>query len=423
MSSDKQRELLLLESFIVDNEDLEELEAKLAEFNIFEAIGVRVMRLEKIHSNLLAFLLDRSQNHGLSDIFLKEFLKRVLLETDNPTDSNYAEISPVDMDIANFEDAEVKREWQNIDILIHSPRNRLICAIENKIDSREHSNQLERYQNIINRDIEYKNYRKILIYLTREGSTPSQANWIIYSYSQILEIIDSIRTSDEYTLSPDISTLMKHYSTFMRTHIVSDSEIAKLCQKIYFEHRQAINLINEHRPSLQSEIDVEIQKLLNPLIIESKEIFVHCYTEKGKSFPRCRNFGDELWDIKFGSQLLIYFQFENIPDSLTMRLKIGYGDDRNQDKEIRQKNAKNRQKLWKLLQKQEYLEYFKQTKLLASEITLYEKPILKKSDYEDDDIEKIIKKIQDFWDDFSKKYFVHTTQIISKNIEMILKDN
>ncbi|MDZ7960601.1 MAG: hypothetical protein RMY34_22425 [Aulosira sp. DedQUE10] len=30
----------LLEKFIVDNEELEELESKLAQFNIFEAIGV-----------------------------------------------------------------------------------------------------------------------------------------------------------------------------------------------------------------------------------------------------------------------------------------------------------------------------------------------------------------------------------------------
>jgi hypothetical protein len=77
LSSDKRRELL--ENFIVDNEDLEELEAKLAEFNIFEAIGV--VRQEIRHSNFLAFLLDPSQNHRLDDIFLKRFLKRVLLET------------------------------------------------------------------------------------------------------------------------------------------------------------------------------------------------------------------------------------------------------------------------------------------------------------------------------------------------------
>ncbi|EKE99109.1 hypothetical protein FDUTEX481_03301 [Tolypothrix sp. PCC 7601] len=162
----------LLEKFIVDNEELEELESKLAQFNIFEAIGV--VRQEIRHSNFLAFLLNPSQNHRLDDIFLKRFLKRVLLETENPKDEKYADISAVDIDIADLKDAEVRREWQNIDILIQSPSNKLVCAIENKVDSGEHSNQLWRYREIV--DIEYSNYRKVLIYLSPETDKVSDEN-------------------------------------------------------------------------------------------------------------------------------------------------------------------------------------------------------------------------------------------------------
>lgn len=412
MISNKQHELL--ESF-VDSQDLKKLKTKLAEFNIFEVIGV--VRKEKVHSNLLAFLLDPSQNHRLGDIFLKLFLKRVLLETDNPIDS----INHVDIDIADLRDAEVSREKHYIDILIHSGLNKLICAIENKIDSGEHSNQLERYQNII--DIEYKNYRKILIYLTPQGSTPSKANWIIYSYSQVLEIIDSIRKSKSYEsiVGTDIDTLMTHYSTLIRRHIVSDSEIAKLCREVYSKHKQAIDLIFEHRPDLQSQIDVETKKLLN-LLIESNEIFADFWIKK-KPNRYWTSFGAKHWENKLGSRVLIYFQFENLPGSLIMKVLIGYGNNQDPDKEICQKNEENRKNLWELSQKQEYSKYFKQTKQLKGEITLYERPILHKSDYEDDDIENIIKKIQDFWEDFSKNDFVAITQIISENIEMILKDN
>ncbi len=94
----------------------------------------------------------------------------MLLETDKNTDINYTKISPIDIDIANFTDVEVRREWQNIDILIQSTRNKLICAIENKVDSEEHSNQLWRYHQVIKK--EYSDYRKILIYLTPEGDIP-----------------------------------------------------------------------------------------------------------------------------------------------------------------------------------------------------------------------------------------------------------
>ncbi|MFM2063540.1 MAG: hypothetical protein RLZZ507_3211 [Cyanobacteriota bacterium] len=198
----------LLESFLVDNEDLDKLEVKLAEFNIFEAIGV--VRQEIKHSHFLAFLLDPYQNHRLDDMFLKQFLKQVLLQTDNPTDSNDAKINPVDIDIADFKDAEVRREWQNIDILIHSPRNKLVCAIENKIDSGEHSNQLEKYKNTINSY--YQNCRKILIYLTPAGNRPSESNWRIYNYYKLVELIDYICTHHKSNLGADIYTLMTHYS-------------------------------------------------------------------------------------------------------------------------------------------------------------------------------------------------------------------
>jgi hypothetical protein len=47
---------LLLESFVVDNSDLEHLKQLLRQFNIFEAIGA--VRHELRHSDFLGSLLD-----------------------------------------------------------------------------------------------------------------------------------------------------------------------------------------------------------------------------------------------------------------------------------------------------------------------------------------------------------------------------
>lgn len=52
-----------LEAFVTDNPDLEHLEALLAQFNIFEAIGT--VRHEVRHSDFLAYLLNPQENHGL----------------------------------------------------------------------------------------------------------------------------------------------------------------------------------------------------------------------------------------------------------------------------------------------------------------------------------------------------------------------
>lgn len=52
-----------LTALVVDNSDLERLEALLDQFNIFEALGA--VRVELRHSDFLAFLLNPKQSHRL----------------------------------------------------------------------------------------------------------------------------------------------------------------------------------------------------------------------------------------------------------------------------------------------------------------------------------------------------------------------
>jgi hypothetical protein len=386
-------ERALLESLIVENENLEKLESKLAQFNIFEAIGV--VRQELRHSNFLAFLLNPSENHRLDDIFLKRFLKRVLLEEYEPTDEKYTKVSPVDIDIADFTDADVRREWQNIDILIHSPRNKLVCAIENKIDAGESIDQLIKYQRTVKE--EFKDCRAILIYLTPVGELPSQKNWRIYNYSKIAEIIDSICISYKSTLGTDIYTLMTHYSTLIRRHIVSDSEVAELCRKIYTKHKQALDLIFEHRPDLQSEIATKIHELLIRET-DSKEITVHFWSKGYIGIIPKR------WE---DNKLNLHLQFENYPQGLIIRMLICP----NEDKSIREK-------IYKISQKN--LPLFKKKALTPQWTTIYTKSVLNHKDYEDANLEELMKKVEDFWQQFINNDFVSIENIINTNIDKII---
>ena len=61
-----------LEDFIADNLDLERLEDMLAEFNVFEMLGIEKNEIR--HSAFLAWLLDPNGTHGLGDYFLRRFL-------------------------------------------------------------------------------------------------------------------------------------------------------------------------------------------------------------------------------------------------------------------------------------------------------------------------------------------------------------
>lgn len=246
----------LLEKFVVDNQDLEQLESLLDQFNIFEAVGM--VRQEICHSKFLAFLLNPNATHRLGDIFLKTFLKRLLIDADNAT------VSPIDIDIAILTDTEVRREWRNIDILLVSPTSQLVCAIENKVDSGEHSNQLQRYRNIVLK--EFPDYRHIFVFLTLEGISPygeaDQQHWCTHSYSKVAQLIDDVCRRYRSTLGSDVHTLMQHYSSLINRHFMEDSEIARLCRQIYWQHKDALDLIYEHRPDPENEIYDFIKKLV-----------------------------------------------------------------------------------------------------------------------------------------------------------------
>ena len=109
---------LALQIFVGDNRELEELEVLLSEFNLFEAMGIA--RQELRHSDFLAFLLAPSQSHGIGDSILKRLLHRAI-----STASVQLPFSSIDVDIWSLADAEVAREWLNIDLLLVCQSNRL----------------------------------------------------------------------------------------------------------------------------------------------------------------------------------------------------------------------------------------------------------------------------------------------------------
>jgi hypothetical protein len=229
-----------LEALVIENPDLDRLEALLAEFNLFEAIGA--VRHELRHSDFLAFLLDPQQNHGLADSFVTRLLQRVLQSSED----SLLPVTPIDLHLWTLGHIMVLREWQNIDLLLLDEPHRLAVIIENKIDAGEHSNQLNRYHATIRQ--RYPDWNILPLYLTPDGVLPSVETYLPISYALICEVIEDLTTSRASTLGADVRTLMVHYTQMLRRHIVSDSEIAELCHRIYQKHRRALDLIFEHRP-------------------------------------------------------------------------------------------------------------------------------------------------------------------------------
>src|SRR5581483_2232565 len=181
-NNESQTDLAALEALVVDNPDLERLEALLSQFNIFEAL--RAVRHELRHSDVLAYLLTPSQNHGLGDEFARRLLQKALI----PANIQPLPASPIDLDIWNLNELVVLREWQNIDLLLLDEPHQLAVIIENKIESGEHSDQLERYLRTVQQH--YSGWKILGLYLSPEGDAPSHETYISVDYGTVCEIIE-----------------------------------------------------------------------------------------------------------------------------------------------------------------------------------------------------------------------------------------
>ena len=231
-----------LKAFLLDIECLEPLSEWTSRFNLFDIL--KITRTEIRHSNMLSWLLNPRENHGLSDRIIKGFIQYVVNSF-----SGHSNI--FDLLLMDCSDSKVLREWKNIDILVVSDANEFVLCIENKIDSSEQGDQLNKYRKII--EEHYSKYRKMFVYLSPAGSESSDLdNWCSMGYLDVMLIIEN--ACKKVVLNRDSEFLINNYTDIIRRKIVGDDRLTEICAQIYAKHQKALDLIFENRPDQSAEI-------------------------------------------------------------------------------------------------------------------------------------------------------------------------
>lgn len=374
-----------LEAFVVDNPELEQLEALLEQFNIFEAIGV--VRQELRHSDFLAFLLNPQENHGLGDVFLKRLLQKILVATQDVI----VQITPIDLDVWSLDQMLVLREWQNIDILLLDEAHKLAIIIENKINISEHSNQLLRYHCQVHQH--YPDCNIIGLYLTPDGESPkdkARETYLPVDYSLVCKVLESLIENRASTLGTDVVTLIRHYTQMLRRHIVSESDIAELCHRIYQKHQRALDLIYEHRPDQQATIQTILENLIHKtadLALDDPDAHlkrnIRFVVQEWKNAPKLEEEGKG-WTP---SHRILLFEFQNAVDSLMLRLYIGPGP------------KETRLRLFNMATQKKPL--FQPAKALKNKWnSIFQRSFLRSEDYEDAGDDELEAEIRKYWTAF-----------------------
>jgi hypothetical protein len=378
-----------LENFIFDNPELEKLEAIVDKFNIFSSLGI--INQEIRHSHFLAWLLDPGETHNLSDYFTTSFLK---LATYNST-HEHPELTLIDIDTLDLSNMQVLREWKNIDVLLVDEEQKLVFVIENKVDSKEHSNQLNRYRKTV--ESTYPDYRKLYIYLTVSGEEPeSEDIYIPISYREVSTLIETLLDRKASQLNEEITIFIRHYNEMIKRYIMEESEVQELCEQLYKKHKKALDLIFMYKPDVRSDIRDVLGEIVDADERMEKDT---CNRSHVRFIPKNLDFLPKKSEGWTKSKRMVLFEFRNYDKALSFVIVIGPGEESIRESVFNHVKGK---------------PYFHKTKngLKKKWVEIYSKKIATFSSLEEKSREEIRAKILSFW----KRFLAGDYKLIEKDL-------
>ena len=304
-----------IENFLLDIRCLNRLDAWKNSLNIFDVLGITNAEIR--HSNVLAWLLDPNENHGLEDSFLRELFV-IIVEKHRGLNCN-----TIGLLLQDFFSYQVYREANHMDILLVSNEERKVVVIENKIWAQESAHQLNDYRE--KGAIDYKDFEQILLFLTPDGHAARDSqNWIPIGYSDIIQALN--KALHNAHLCQEASLLIQNYIYIVRRSIMKerDEELFRVCNEIYNKHKTALRLIFENT-NLGASRDSEI---INGVLQELKESGRIQLDESGKwqfFTPLMSNYlpmlNEEIssWNTKW----VYYYWFEKKDNKLIIHLELG----------------------------------------------------------------------------------------------------
>ena len=302
---------------LVNDQDFDKLELGLNKPNIFEIL--KISKTEIRHSNFLYWLLNPRGSHGLGDVFLKRILREIF-SSEKVIDIDQIEVNKLDLS-----EIQIRREWKNIDLLLIF--DDIVICIENKIFSKEHSNQLKRYKEIVNS--EFPNKRQSFVFLTPFG-IPSENESDVYvflSYQSIVDSLDRIINIYDDSIINSVKNYLIDYSTILKREIMGNDSLSKLSVRIYENHKEILDFIYDKKPDQYDNVRFLIMDLLksNGFLIGSEtKKYVRFTTPKIKELTYHNKSIKNNW--KFGETFLFEFELRPNTNKISFRCVISPSD-------------------------------------------------------------------------------------------------
>ncbi len=271
--------------------------------NIFDIL--KIGSLEIRHSNFLSWLLTPNDSHGLGCSIVKKFLLRLYNNYGSYYDKLFNEIGSLCIEDKDFDSFNCEREYPTengkyIDMIAYSQKEKIVIVIENKVFSGEHSNQLEEYEKEVNKN--FADYKKLFVFLTPDmrevEREEDKAVWKSFGYQEMCDLIKAAVEERESFLEKKSLQYINDYLEIVRRDVMGENtELESICEKIYEEYKDVIDIINQHLPDVRKQMSAKARaKIIKSLYLlhsEREVAYIHFTTDKMRKM--FGNMGDGSW--------------------------------------------------------------------------------------------------------------------------------
>jgi hypothetical protein len=323
-----------LADLVMQDADFIELERVLDVFCPFEAVGV--VRHEIRHAHFLAYYLDPNRPHGFGDACLRAFLT-VAVEAQGK--KSLGGIGALDVHLMDLQNATVRREWRDIDLLIEVPSSKFAVTVELKIDAAEGKGQLAKYAQAVK--AEHPEWSLYFVFLTKSGEDASdeQADtWVALGLDTVASalqiVVDRV---DGRSIS---RSMLMSYLDMLRRHHLRNDRLEQLATDLWKRHREALQFLVDRQPNALSDAMSRISEQKDAIaqqLSAETGLTVVFDSASGTTYIR---FAVKEWDDVEGlkgkstwteSQRLILLELSRGGSGVTAILQLGRGEKENRD--------------------------------------------------------------------------------------------
>lgn len=308
-----------LEELLFDP-NFQELNKRARVFCPFEAIGM--VNQEIRHAHFLSYCLDPNRPHGFGSTLLTAFIDTVIDASDD------THLNRLDLYLHQSAQFEVRREWNDIDLLIKIPElggnEGHVIAVELKINAKESKHQLSKYREIIGTTDEFKGYDPTYVFLTKNADQAEyDEGWVPLGLDPVLVAMKS--ALDQAGVTSPASQTFTYYEQMMRNNHLENNELEALAHKIWAKHGEALNDLIMHKPD---HID-GIARILVKRMASIADKIGNNFVANNYDYTKCVWFYRSDWDLETKNEdSLIYFNISEWSEGFRAAVVIEPDEDK-----------------------------------------------------------------------------------------------